>query len=380
MNPSVYVSLLWLVICAGLAAVIFFPASFILSLPLRRQERSRFFLDLLETGLRAGHSPEQTIVGAAQARDRSPGVGFHLLAAYIESGLTLAQAGERVSGLLPPQLLAMIAAGCATGRLDVILPACRRRLRDGPAQSLKAQNYVMLLVLIISPVWIVIVSLLEIYVFPQLKFLTGDMEVQLSGILPWLTAHRVALIASQALLLAVFYGGAALYLGGARLERWIGAVAPGLVPGLTIALPWKRKRMQRDFSATLAALLDAGTSESQAITLAAETAANQVFRRQAEVAVADLRGGARLSQALQRLDASGEFRWRLANAAEGPGGFLAALGGWHEALDAQAFQQEQAAAQLISTGLIIFNGVLVAVVVVGVFQVLISIIEAGVLW
>jgi hypothetical protein len=56
------------------------------------------------------------------------------------------------------------------------------------------------------------------------------------------------------------------------------------------------------------------------------------------------------------------------------------LTGWHESLDAKAFQQEQAAAHTVTSGLVIANGLIVATVAVGVFSVLISIINAGVLW
>ena len=44
-------------ICA-LSALVYY----LMSLPLRRQERARFFLDLIETGLKAGTNVEHTIV------------------------------------------------------------------------------------------------------------------------------------------------------------------------------------------------------------------------------------------------------------------------------------------------------------------------------
>ena len=80
------------------------------------------------------------------------------------------------------------------------------------------------------------------------------------------------------------------------------------------------------------------------------------------------------------MDDSGEFGWRLANAIHGRDGFLPALAGWHESLDAQAFQQEQAAAHGVTTALVLWSGLFVGAVVVSVFMFLISIIDAGVLW
>jgi hypothetical protein len=93
-----------------------------------------------------------------------------------------------------------------------------------------------------------------------------------------------------------------------------------------------------------------------------------------------LRKGARLSEAVLRLDDSPEFRWRLANALHGAGGFLKALSGWHEALDAKAFQLEQTAAQVSTTLLVLVNGFIVGCIMLGVFLVLIGLLNHMTLW
>jgi hypothetical protein len=80
------------------------------------------------------------------------------------------------------------------------------------------------------------------------------------------------------------------------------------------------------------------------------------------------------------MDDSGEFRWRLTHALRAGGGFFQAITGWNEALDAKAFQQEQATAHVVTTSLVVLNGILVGFIVVSVFGVLISIINAGMLW
>ena len=41
-----------------------------LTLPARRNQRASLFLDLLETGLRNGQSPERAIVAISETRDR----------------------------------------------------------------------------------------------------------------------------------------------------------------------------------------------------------------------------------------------------------------------------------------------------------------------
>src|SRR4030081_862739 len=103
---------------------------FLLTLPMRRNERARIFLDLLELGLRNGRSPEAAITAVAASRDRSLGVRFHLLAAHLEKGLGLHDALERVPRLVPPEVKAMLQTGERIGDLSKVLPACRQFLND----------------------------------------------------------------------------------------------------------------------------------------------------------------------------------------------------------------------------------------------------------
>jgi len=130
----------------------------------------------------------------------------------------------------------------------------------------------------------------------------------------------------------------------------------------------------------LAILLDSGVPEGDALRLAAESVVNEVFRRRLARAQAGLAGGMKLTEAVASLDDTGEFRWRLNNALHAHSGFLRALTGWHESLDAKAFQQEQAAAHVVTSALVLANGLIVGIVVTGVFSALISITNAGVLW
>jgi hypothetical protein len=80
------------------------------------------------------------------------------------------------------------------------------------------------------------------------------------------------------------------------------------------------------------------------------------------------------------MDDSGELRWRLTNALQHGRDFVRALAGWHEALDAKAFQQEQAAAQFTTTALVLFNGVIVASIVAAVFLALTNLMMEVALW
>lgn len=95
---------------------------------------------------------------------------------------------------------------------------------------------------------------------------------------------------------------------------------------------------------------------------------------------AQLAQGVKLPEAIRTIDDAGELQWRLTNALQRGRGFLSALNGWHEALDSKAFQQEQTAAQITTTALVLFNGFIVAAIVIGMFLPLIALINAATLW
>jgi hypothetical protein len=51
------------------------------------------------------------------------------------------------------------------------------------------------------------------------------------------------------------------------------------------------------------------------------------------------------------------------------------LRGWHEALDAKAFQQQETTAHAITSGIVILNGIIVALFATACFGVLIAILD-----
>ena len=353
---------------------------FLVGLPLRRQERARFFIDLIETGLAQGRSLENTIVSISRSRDQSVGVRFHLLAAYLESGWKLAPALEKVGSLVPPQVVAMFRVGEEIGEPRRILPACRALLKDAPSQVQSAYNYVVVLAFVLIPVVPALFWMMTAFVIPKYKAIFADMlEGEALPSFPFELAGVLSQI--QIVLALLFYIGAILYVGGPRLISWLQAgLSIPSVDGILWRIPWRRKRLQRDFAAMLGTMLDAGIPEERAVHLAAASTANRFFAKRADAVVAQLRQGVKLTEALAPLDESGEFRWRLANAIRSGKDFFVALAGWLEALEARAFQQQQAFAQLVTTGLVLYNGVMVSLFAIFVFHGLIRIIEEGLLW
>jgi hypothetical protein len=88
-----------------------------------------------------------------------------------------------------------------------------------------------------------------------------------------------------------------------------------------------------------------------------------------------LEKGVKLDNAVRDFDDTGEFHWRLTNATHAHGGFLSALRGWHAALDAKAFQQEETATHMLTSGLVILNGLIVALIATAMFGILVAVLN-----
>jgi type II secretory pathway component PulF len=366
-------SLIGLLIMAFIGGL--FLMHFVLSLPLRRAERARFFLDLVETAVSKGQSTEESILSLAANHDLSMGVRFHVLAAWIEQGLSLSDALVKVPGFLPPQIVAMLATGQKSIGLLKVLPACRQMLKDAVSKTRSALNYLVILTMVITPVGVFIYGVLSVFVLPKINEITLDMVATRPAGLVFLSDHHALLMTAQLTMLFLVWFGTLLYIGGPRIAAWF-----PMTENLQYWLSWRRKRMERDFSTMLAVLLDSGVNESMALAMAADCTANRVMRQRAAQAAKSLGGGKTLPEAIRDMDDAGEFGWRLSNAAHGHGGFVRALAGWHESLDAKAFQQEQAAAHGITTAMVLWNGIFVGTIVISVFMTLIAIINGGLLW
>lgn len=351
----------------------------LVSLPLRRRERARLFLGLLELGLEDGNTPERAIMVAARSNDPVLGKRFQSLASHLESGMSLKDALQRTPRLLPPEVSVMLGIGAEVGDVRRVLPACHQSLRDALSQTRGALNYLAILIFIILPVVPVVTIMLSVFVLPKFEQIAADMGADFPLFSQAVFGLRHGFVWAQIAVMLCFQFIMLCYVAGPRKRDWF----PGLsssMDRIAWLLPWRRKRIQRDFATMLALLLDAGVPEQRALLLAAESSNNTPFIRRAKIAAERISAGTKLTEAVRVLDDSGEFQWRLANAAQGQGGFLVALRGWFEALDAKAFQQEQAAAQTLTTALVLWNGVMIGAFVIGMFHLLTNIIKEASLW
>src|ERR1019366_10665944 len=209
---------------------------FLLTLPLRRNERARMILDLIELGLQEGRTPEATITSVAASRDRSLGVRFYLLAAHIEEGLRLSQALEKVARVLPAQVRAMLIIGERIGDIRKVLPACRLLLRDSVSSVRGALNYLILLAFAVTPAMVVAPILIRVMVLPKFKeVFSGMLEgQQLPAFTRLVFAGNGISTAIQFGIVGIIWLATLAYVGGPRLHSWLHRAFPGAQDWLVV--------------------------------------------------------------------------------------------------------------------------------------------------
>lgn len=372
------VSLFWyavlILLPGGLFSVVL---HFLLSMPMRRRDRALFFLDLIETVLQRGQPVEQAIVSAAENHDRAIGVGYFMVAAHIEGGARLGEALEKEPRFLPPQVNTILQAGEKLGDLKKVLPACREVLRIAPDTVRATMHYMVAILLLFAPIAIFMILLITTFVVPKFKEVAAGMGVPLWPITTFVFAITHYIIWFEIVLFLALLMVAAIYIGGPGFVRWFQFQNVPVVDWIAWRVPWKQKKLLRTFSAMLAVLVDGGVPEAEAVRLAGESTANEICRRRARRVIVALEEGAKLDDAVRAFDDTGEFHWRLMNATHVRSGFLDALRGWHEALDAKAFQQEETATHAMTSGLVILNGLVVALIATAMFGILIAILRGA---
>ena len=380
---QIFVVTLLIVLTVIPLALAMFLLFYLLSLPLRRQERGRILLDLLSLDDTDNRSLASVIHELSQTRDRDLGARFHLLGAYLKEGQSFQEAVKRVPRLLPVEIQHILCAGEVMGDFRKVLPCCQALLNDA-AQSVRlATNNYALLTLILGPSLVVMV-LFYLGIWPKLLMLINDYKANALQELPFLVAfiseNLPTMIAILAAIVLALIGSAIAYVGGPRLKRWIESGIPPLTDWVSLMIPWRRQRLQRNLTLMLGVLIDHGVPEDEALLLSAQCTGNRLIIRRARRAIDKLASGENLAEAIRHLDPAPELAWRLRLATRHQDGFRAALEGWWQCLHARAARQEFNAAQISTTLIVLFNGLITGAIAYTVFFSLTQIIEEGLLW
>ena len=109
------------------------------------------------------------------------------------------------------------------------------------------------------------ICFLSVFVIPRFKELAAGMDVKLWPVTTFVFALNDShiLVGFEALVFFALATVALIYIGGPGFVRWFQFRSVPIVDWITWRMPWKRKKLQRTFSAMLAVLLDGGVPESR---------------------------------------------------------------------------------------------------------------------
>lgn len=396
LNPYL---LLWLPVPVLAAAAVCAALWWLMAGRARWFEETELFLNTIEAGIADGLGVGNALAGLAEQHRRAVSPAWHRVVADLQAGRSLTDALDRNPELLPAPITGLLKTGEATGEWRVVLTGSRWWLhrpeeRGLPgyaandefdsAQSGRLSPWsggVMFNAVLMALFGGAVTWLLGATVFASIAVGMQNLDIEPTATLVLVRDWYPAVIAAQAMCAVAMVVLALTCLGGPQLGLWLERLAPAGARTWLQALPWRRRRAVRDFSVMLAALLDAGAHEEAALRQAAAwTDYTGPLRTGAEAAIAELRAGVWLPEALRHLDGDEELHWRTTLAVTRTGGFGEALRGWQESLEARAQQQEAMAGGAVLLWGELMNGLLVALLAATVFRVLTVMIDMTWLW
>lgn len=391
--------LLWLPVPALAGVAVWVALWWLVSRHARWFEEIELFLDTVEAGIADGLGVGNALAGLAEQHGRSVSPAWRRVVADLQAGRSLTDALDRNPKLLPAPIAGLLKTGEATGEWRAVLAGARQWLQrpkpgelsyyadpGGDASMPSARlspwtNGMMFNTVLMALFGGAVTWLLGATVFGTIAVSMQNLDVEPTAPLVLMRDWYPAVMAVQAVCAAGMVVLALACLGGPRLGLWLERLAPARARSWLQALPWRRRRAVRDFSVMLAALLDAGANEEAALRQAAAwTDSTGPLRSGAEAAVAELRAGVWLPEALRHLDGDEELHWRTTLAVTRAGGFGEALRGWQESLEARAQQQEAVAGGVVLLWGELANGLLVALLAMTVFGVLAVMTDMTWLW
>lgn len=390
--------LLWLPVPALACVAVCVALWWLVSRHARWFEETELFLDTIEAGIADGLGVGNALAGLAEQHGRAVSPAWRRVAADLQAGRSLTDALDRNPELLPAPIAGLLKTGEVSGEWRAVLAGARQWLQrpkpgelpcyagseadaSVPARLSLWSHGVMFNAVLMALFGGAVTWLLGATVFGTIAVSMRGLDMEPPAVLVLVRDWYPAVMAVQAVCTAGMVMLALACLGGPRLGLWLERLAPARARSWLQALPWRRRRAVRDFSVMLAALLDAGANEEAALRQAATwTDSTGPLRAGAEAAVAELRVGVWLPEALRHLDGDEELHWRTTLAVTRAGGFGEALRGWQESLEARAQQQEAMAGGAVLLWGELANGLLVALLAGTVFGVLVVMADMTWLW
>lgn len=365
---------------APVAALMWYGVWVIFARPLRQRNRANCLLGALRFGRGRGLSVESVLQSMAEGR-LIRHRGIRRAARAVSAGGDVEQAFHGLGTAVPLQVRGFLAAGTRLGDLNRVLPLAERVVARQRSRTEAFSHYLFLILFYWGILFFV--SLSQIIILPKYRRIFDNMfglennPLSDSGALQAAGVFGYILTAITVLLVLV----AASYILDRRcIAHRLRLPLDFLVQAV---LPWRRKRSRRDFGLMLAACLEAGLQESEAVKLAAASTGDEWLKHQARRAGFLLSEGDSLPDVCALLfDRTGELAWRLRTSQtgdKGPGA-LDAIEGWCRYLEAGAYRDEQAAAQLGSTIMLLGAAVFVGLMAYALLHPLAQLVEGMSLW
>lgn len=352
---------------------------YLFSLPLRRTQRARLLVDILEQGFDSGRSLEQILVEVAGTGDRALGRRFIVVGRRIHQGMPWALALRSVPNFLPEAIVSALEAGARIGDVRKVLPLCKGMLSDAASQSRAAYHVLGGAPWVLCGLSPQIVFTLGVFVVPKYNDIMKDM-----GAIPPNDGLRstlfIVVLFLQIFMTLSLLGFCFLYVGSPWIRRYLQPKGFPFMDGFALRISWTRHRILRDFGRLLALALDSGLPEAEAVQMAAQGTGNRIVLRRAGAVVDALSQGVSLETACTRLWSGPELSWRLGLASRSKGGFHAALRSWWESLEMRAHRQQETASQIAASALVLLSGVSIGSLCFSLLLPIVRIIEQTLLW
>jgi type IV pilus assembly protein PilC len=215
----------------------------------------------------------------------------------IRGGLSLAQALTTHPQHFDDLYRHVVAAGEASGRLDLLLErlASQREQHEALVAQLRSSLMYPVAVLLVAATVVVVIL---IWVVPTFESVYGSLGANLPALTQGLLDLSRGLIAQ-----APFIGTTALLLGGTVARLWPTPRARAVVDSLTLRWPvigrLRRLAASVRWSQTLSTLLDAGIPLNKALVSAAGASGHHVFEQTSLSMAQSVQQGRALTPAMQ---------------------------------------------------------------------------------